>query len=1088
MIIALLLALLTVIAPQIQAEIINVPDDHETIQDAIRNSENGDTLLVAPGRYNEAIDFIGRNIVLASRFIIAEEERFIEETIIDADGFDSRVVNFDANESEDAQLIGFTLTNGSASFGGGVYCSAVNPTLSHLIITGNSTTSDGAGIYCTSNSEPEISFCTISDNASGRYGGGISLRSSNPRIFNTVITGNSAVNDGAGIYFTAESGPEISSCTITNNEAGPYGGGICLRNSNPSFFRTVFAFNSSGRYGGGIYCTTGSEPTFINCSISANGAAEGRGGVHFFDGATPSFHNSIIWGNDPPEINEGLEITFSDIEDGYEGEGNINENPDFADPDELDFSLTNNSPCIDTGDPDFENDADGTRVDMGAIYYHQTPGITVNPERLNFGEVNLGHQIQQTLMILSRGHQNLEFEMIVIVPEDAPFEIVEGNDIEVLEPGDRHEVIVQFNPERIGFFEADLLIVNNDPENEELFVPLTGIGIPRAPIFNLDLEFLNFGEVVIHREAIENINISNPGEADLIISDIEITGEQADEFSIDFNEDIEIEPEASIDMEISFTPSSNDVIRADITFTTNDPENEGIFSMRVSGRGTMPEPHFDPISNTNVNHSLLIIDALIDEESLAFGSEIAVFTPEGLCAGGDQWLDDTLGFAAWGDNELTEELDGFQENEEMSFRFWDIVSDEEMPATPDWIRGEEVFADGGVSILELNSGEQEQDSFTLDMIDGWNMVSCPIIPEEDDVKELWRVLADDEILILLKDYLGRFYYPNLNYTNIPFWNFMHGYQVKVDGAASLDFVGEFAREGTVIPLDEGWNISAYFPETNHIAQVAFENIVDNLIIAKDGFGRFYYPEIGYSNMGELSRGFGYYLRVDQELEFVWNFPEDRLNLIKETPRSLTHFIPPANTGSNMSILIRADQFTSNEYELGAFSSKDGYLIGAACLESSGVSGMAIWGDDISTELTDGILEDGSFYFTLWDGKKELKVNPSWIKGQSLYKKDGFSYLSLKESSIAPEKFELMSPFPNPFNNRTMIQFSIPEGNEITLTIIDMEGRVVEELIQEFMTPGRYSTEWDAKGLSSGIYMAQLKTEGKSQNIKVVLLR
>ncbi|MBC8342459.1 MAG: hypothetical protein H8E61_00580, partial [Bacteroidetes bacterium] len=99
MIIALLLALLTVIAPQIQAEIINVPDDHETIQDAIRNSENGDTLLVAPGRYNEAIDFIGRNIVLASRFIIAEEERFIEETIIDADGFDSRVVNFDANES-----------------------------------------------------------------------------------------------------------------------------------------------------------------------------------------------------------------------------------------------------------------------------------------------------------------------------------------------------------------------------------------------------------------------------------------------------------------------------------------------------------------------------------------------------------------------------------------------------------------------------------------------------------------------------------------------------------------------------------------------------------------------------------------------------------------------------------------------------------------------------------------------------------------------------------------------------------------------------------------------------------------------------
>ena len=107
----------------------------------------------------------------------------------------------------------------------------------------------------------------------------------------------------------------------------------------------------------------------------------------------PALTNCILWGNTPDEIlnespNSSLPVTYSDIQGGYEGEGNIDEDPMFVDPGNGDFHLGPASPCIDAGnndapylpDSDFEGDGrildgdgDGTAtVDMGvdeALWY-----------------------------------------------------------------------------------------------------------------------------------------------------------------------------------------------------------------------------------------------------------------------------------------------------------------------------------------------------------------------------------------------------------------------------------------------------------------------------------------------------------------------------------------------------------------------------------------------------------------------------------------------------------------------------------------------------------------------------------------------
>ena len=310
----LLSAILTLPALPIQAEILNVPDDFETIQGAINESEDGDTVLVQPETYVENIDFEGKDIIVASLYLIEQDEDHIDNTIIDGDE-NGDVVTFRNEESEDAVLIGFTVRNGSRRLGGGIYCgNHSNPTLISLKVIENTAGLDGGGIVIY-HSDPTLINVIVSENSAGYWGGGIYMRDSNPLIISTVIYSNSAESRGGGIFLESDSSPTLSNVTI-------YG-------------------NHSEETGGGIVSWMDSNPTLNNC---------------------------IVWENTPSTfVGEDLTVTYSDVQDGFEGEGNIDEDPLFVDPDEGNFHLTEDSPCIDTGDPDSPDDPDGTRADMGAF-------------------------------------------------------------------------------------------------------------------------------------------------------------------------------------------------------------------------------------------------------------------------------------------------------------------------------------------------------------------------------------------------------------------------------------------------------------------------------------------------------------------------------------------------------------------------------------------------------------------------------------------------------------------------------------------------------------------------------------------------
>ncbi len=357
-----------------------------TIQNALSDSEEGDEIVVSPGVYLEHIDFGGRNVVLRSTD--PEDETVRAQTVIDGGGSGS-VVMFRGTEDERCLLAGFTIRNGKAEEGGGIFGGGCRARIENNIITANSADGGGGLHKC----QGVIRNNLISENAASNIGGGLVF--CNGMIENNTIRGNSA-KYGGGLYDCdglienniisqntttdgntrggglCECDGTICENAISGNKA-QWGGGLALCKGT---IRNNRIYGNRARDGGGMDALAG---TIENNTIYGNTADNIGGGL---TGWGAIVRNCIIWGNacwQAPQICEECEATYSCIQDCEKGGvANISWFPYFADADAGDFHLKSWSPCIDAGDPssDFSNEPqpNGGRIDMGA--YGNTPEAT----------------------------------------------------------------------------------------------------------------------------------------------------------------------------------------------------------------------------------------------------------------------------------------------------------------------------------------------------------------------------------------------------------------------------------------------------------------------------------------------------------------------------------------------------------------------------------------------------------------------------------------------------------------------------------------------------------------------------------------
>jgi len=374
----------------VQSQVIYIPADYLTIQQGIDAAFDGDTVLVDTGTYVERINFLGKNITVASKYLTTLDTNYIAQTIIDGDSLGSVVTTVNGEDTT-ALLCGFTIQNGANDKGGGIRIIDASPIVTHCNVRNNKSEYCGSGIYA-KNSNGRIINSTIKNNIGlpGSEGGGICLMGKT-LLRNLIIEGNSAAL-GGGISVGSQQA-ELSNLLIKNNTGG-VGAGL-LSAGIITITNSVFEKNQSGGSGSGLWCYFG-QTKLINCTVVNNtgggGAIYCRPETNIYLTSTILFNNNpfsiFIEYPEPPDVYGKVHLNYCDIQPNGVGgatggaqflEGNITEEPLFEYQFGSDYYLSNESPCVNAGTPDItglgipELDiADnprvfGQRIDIGAM-------------------------------------------------------------------------------------------------------------------------------------------------------------------------------------------------------------------------------------------------------------------------------------------------------------------------------------------------------------------------------------------------------------------------------------------------------------------------------------------------------------------------------------------------------------------------------------------------------------------------------------------------------------------------------------------------------------------------------------------------
>ncbi|MBT7618262.1 MAG: hypothetical protein HN590_13345 [Calditrichaeota bacterium] len=159
--------------------------------------------------------------------------------------------------------------------------------------------------------------------------------------------------------------------------------------------------------------------------------------------------------------------------------------------------------------------------------------------------------------------------------------------------------------------------------------------------------------------------------------------------------------------------------------------------------------------------------------------------------------------------------------------------------------------------------------FAIPLGQGWNLISSPKPPPEPNIESVWGEIVDRENLLLTKNHQGQFFLPSHNFNNMADWDVLYGYFANLATADTLAIISETVPENTPIHLRQGWSIVSYLPSQTIDARQAFESIADQLLLAKDGNGRFYSPQNDFSNMQPLRQGLGYQVKSSDVVELIW---------------------------------------------------------------------------------------------------------------------------------------------------------------------------------------------------------------------------
>ena len=319
-----------------------------------------------------------------------------------------------------------------------------------------------------------------------------------------------------------------------------------------------------------------------------------------------------------------------------------------------------------------------------------------------------------------------------------------------------------------------------------------------------------------------------------------------------------------------------------------------------------------------------------------------------------------------------------------------------------------------------------------------------------------------------------------------------GYWVKINTGTELVQQGYAVSNEFTVGLMAGWNLLGYWPQESNTPELAFAELIEteNLVyvtgFTESGAALFDPNGLPFLNsLTSLDNSFGYWVKVHDAVE-GFQYPEPAAALAKTAPRRTN----PDIIKTNVFMFVNGTAvFDHVDYTIGDMVNiftESGLLIGEMEILNDGyLMTGSVYGDDVTTEAVDGALKDEPLIFTYGEYESE-PVNMSFDGTMGLSRVD----LTFKN---VPGTFSLHQNYPNPFNPITSLRYDLPEQAQVILTIYDLIGREVTQLVNTTQEAGYRSVQWNAtdmhgKPVSAGVYLYQIRAGEFVRTKKMVLLK
>jgi len=439
-----------------------------------------------------------------------------------------------------------------------------------------------------------ILFLPTPDNLNGWQGLIFTPNASESALSYCHITG--AKNQG--ILFDNCESPVISNCRISNNP----GDGIRVKNTSVDLYNCIISRNSSrgvyleqatfsaentiiSKNEEGIYSLYEQDVIYLLNSVIADNSSKS---ILCLSG-TVDIQNSILYHNHI-EIGSNdtthIKATYSNIDVGvvYPGTGNINQSPEFFDSNS--YTLTDQSPCVDAGNPIsvysdifFPPSLKSSRTDMGAYggpgagnWY---PPLYIQPQPIDFGQVTVDSS--KTVPVKIKNYRDKPVNVSEITFTDSPDYFITNLESFSVAVSDSAELLLTFTPKKNGLIPSGLLL--NIAFDGTVLAPIKGEGV--IPKISIPERNLPFGTAVIGSSTSLDLGILNIGTDTLRIQHIYSTNPV---FTVN-DSVLKIDPFSEIvQVQVKFTPDSAMTYQDSIIILCNDPEEPRI-SIPVSGTG-----------------------------------------------------------------------------------------------------------------------------------------------------------------------------------------------------------------------------------------------------------------------------------------------------------------------------------------------------------------------------------------------------------------------------------------------------------------------------------------------------------------------